>query len=106
MKVIVNRQLSGGLYYVSFKVGDWTPEELSQMQSFGVPNIPLRMGPPLAATVMTIPMTRITDKYQAGFKSEPEAKAYEESTLGLLRVAVASLREKTDKFTSTAEVDI
>lgn len=66
MKVTVNRQLTAGIYYVSFKVGEFSPDEVAKMQSFGVPNIPIKDGlpPPQQKTVL-LPITQIGDKFRA-----------------------------------------
>jgi len=105
MKVKVNRRLSAGFYYVSFDVGDFTPDEVQKMGSFGVPQITLRWGgggPGLASG--QIALNQISAKLSAGFQTEDQARKYEEEVLAQIRKEVARLRERQDKFSSSEEV--
>jgi hypothetical protein len=108
MKTTVNRQLRGGFYYVSFRVGDFTSEELGKMESFGVPTITIRDGGPPSSIPqqLRVPITKIGDRFNAGFKSEEEAKQYADSVLDEMRTAMKRLRELKDEFTSTDEVNL
>ena len=106
MKVTVNRELRGGLYYVSFKVSDFAPEEVQKMQSFGVPLIKITTGGPGSYQKVPIRLTQIDDKYKGGFASEVEAKKNEEEVMLQIREAMAFLRERRDDFTSTEEVKV
>jgi len=107
MKVTVERQLSGGVYSVLFKVGDFTPEELQKMGSFGVPTIKLQWLSPNGGQIAgAIALNQINERYKAGFTSQQAAKAFEENVLGQIREAMQSLRERKDDFTSSSEVAI
>jgi hypothetical protein len=106
MKVIVNRQLAGALYHVSFKVSDFTPDELQKMQSFGVPIIDIAVGFPGRVGRSKVPVTGIAENMKIAFSTEQDARAYEETVLGQIREAMKSLRERKDDFTSSAEVNI
>jgi len=106
MKITVNRKLESGTYFVSFKVGDFTPDELQKMQSFGVPNVKMKAGLPYQRTLHASPLTAISEGIRAGFKSEEEAKAYENEVLNQIREAMKSLRESQDDFTSSQEVNL
>jgi hypothetical protein len=107
MKVSVNRQLRGGEYFVSFKVGDFTPDELARMESFGVPGVLLtfiiasgqRVDRPIA-------INKISQNYLASFPTEEEARQYELRVLNDLRQAIAVIRQLKDGYTSSEEVDV
>jgi len=105
MKVKVNRLLSAGRYYVNFEVGDFTPDELSKMSSFGVPSITLRLQPNSVVTV-GVPLNQISKGYNAAFGSEQEAKEYEDGVLAQIRTQMQQLRENNDDFSSSEEVDL
>jgi|ERR1039457_3586659 hypothetical protein len=106
MKITVNRRLNGGIYWVGFKVGELTQEEVHKMQSFGIPTVPLTTGVPPQQTAAAIAINKVTENFQAGFRTEQEAKAYEDKILSHVRKVMKDLREKQDGFTSTAEVDV
>ena len=106
MKITVNRKLASGIYHVWFNVGDFTPEEVAKMQSFGPPAISLSQGiqgQSLASAVLGLP--RINDEWVAGFRSEADAKKYEERVLNDIKQAMILLRAQKDHFTSTDEVN-
>ncbi len=106
MKLKVNRQLSGGLYSVDFSVGDFTTDEVKKMESFGVPAIDLVGGGPHIHTAMRIPLNRIMPSFRAHFDSEEAAKAYELKVVMQIREEMKRLRQLTDGFSSTQEVDL
>lgn len=107
MKLTVSRQLSEGYYYVAFAVSDFTPDEVKKMESFGVPQINiLQGGPPGARQAYKLQITRVSPSYKASFPNDEEAKKYEENVVTQIRQAMKSLRERTDDFTSTAQVDV
>ena len=103
MKVSVNRELGGGVYFVSFKVADFTAEELQKMQKFGVPVVNMKQSN--SATIRQ-PLTQIVESLRAPFSSQQDARAYEESVLTQIREAMKSVRERKDDFTSLDEVTI
>jgi hypothetical protein len=109
MKLKVNRELNGGLYSVDFSVGEFTPDEVQKMRSFGVPKIDVLLGGPPPNTVRQaykVQITGITPQYKANFATEEEAKAYEERVVTQIREAMKSLRERKDDFSSSQEVDV
>ncbi len=106
MKITVNRELKGGVFYVSFRIGDFTPDELQKMQSFGVPSVPIKAGVGPKAIPYILGVNQVSEKFKAGFSTEEEAKQYEDGVLSRVREEMKQLRERTDNFTSTAEVDI
>jgi hypothetical protein len=107
MKLTVSRQLSEGYYYVAFAVSDFTPDEVKKMESFGVPLINiLQGGPPGARAAYKIQLTRVSPSYRASFPAEEDAKKYEEAVVMQIREAMKTIRERTDDFTSTAQVDV
>jgi hypothetical protein len=108
MKVAVSRQLSGGRYYLSFQVGEFTQEEIIKMNSFGVPPINLQWLEPPNNNVRAggIPLNQIGRNYRAGFPTEEAAKEYEKSVLAQIQAAMQRLRESKDDFTSAQEVQI
>ena len=107
MKVKVNRQLSSGQYHINFEVGDFTPDELAKMDSFGVPFITLQWKRPGGGVATTpIALNRVNKGYDAIFNTEEAAKAYEEGVLTQIREAMQHLRESQDKFSSSEEVSL
>ena len=108
MKLTVNRRLSEGYYYVSFDATDFTPEELQKMDRFGIPQVPLKSGggPGKGISSIVVPLNQLTGRYNAGFRTEDEAKKYEELVIKQIRDSVQRLREAEDKFTSSQEVSI
>jgi hypothetical protein len=108
MKVRVNRKLSGGYYHVNFEVGDFTPDEVQKMGSFGVPNINLLWGGGVSKPRNSgqVPLNQISNTYDIAFTDEAEAKKYEETVLKQIRDAVERLRESQDKFSSSEEVSL
>ncbi len=105
MKVKVNRQLSAGQYHVNFEVGDFSPDELAKMSSFGIPYIRMRWNNP-NPTVSSLPLTQINTRYDGIFSTESEAKDYEKDILDQIKGAMDHLRESQDKFSSFEEVDL
>jgi hypothetical protein len=108
MKATVYRQLSGGLYYVSFKVGDFTDDDRKKMESFGIPLLKIKSYSPQHKQNIPInqPLTNIAESLKGAFTSEDEAKKYEVEVMRQIREAATSLRERKDAFTGTDEVDI
>jgi hypothetical protein len=106
MKLNVNRVLSGGLYSVSFSVGDFTADEVKKMESFGVPHIKIMQEGPGNRRTFMHPLNRIGLQIRAVFSTEQEANSYQENVLGQIRQSMKDLRERTDDFTSTQEVDV
>jgi hypothetical protein len=109
MKLKVNRELNGGLYSVDFSVGEFTPDEVQKMRSFGVPRIEVYMGGPPPTAVRQsyqLQITGITPQYKANFATEAQAKDYEERVVAQIREAMKSLRERKDDFSSFQEVDV
>jgi hypothetical protein len=107
MKVKVNRQLSSGNYHINFEVGDFTPDELAKMDSFGVPHITLQWKAQGGSTVTSaVALNRINKVYNAVFNTEVAAKSYEEAILAQIRKAMQRLRESQDKFSSSEEVSL
>jgi hypothetical protein len=104
MKITVYRQLAGGIYNVSFKVGEFSQEEVGKMQSFGVPSMPVKDGVFPQQITHMLPLTQVTERFKAGFKTEQEAKAYETEFLERARKFIEELRARKDEFTSTNEV--
>jgi hypothetical protein len=105
MRVTVIRALRGGVYYVGFKVGEFTAEEREKMERFGVPGIAIRAGGPPALPT-TAALTQLTPNLTGGFANEAEAKDYEGRVLSQVRKKMESLRERKDDFTSAEEVNI
>ncbi|MFZ0199616.1 MAG: hypothetical protein WB523_05890 [Candidatus Sulfotelmatobacter sp.] len=106
MKLKVNRQLSGGLYHVDFSVGDFSSEEVAKMGSFGTPIVSLLSGNPDARKAFKVRVTQVSPNYKASFVTDEEAKQYEEDVVTAIRNAMKAIRERSDDFTSTQEVDI
>lgn len=107
MKVKVNRVLSGGLYHINFVVGDFTPEEVAKMNSFGIPTIRMRRGVPGNRPIVVIPVTQINpQQFDAAFVAESEAKEYEQDVIDQLRAELKRLHGMEDKFTSSEEVPL
>lgn len=108
MKITVSRQLRSGSYHVSFKVGDFTAEELQKMGSFGVPSINLLFIPAgyPGQQRNNVPLNQISEKQLARFSSEKEARDYETNVLQQIRAAMQALRESKDEFTGSDEVAI
>jgi len=106
MKGIVNRSLQAGIYNVYFNFSDFTPEELEKMQAFGVPSILIQWGRPGARSSVRLPLNQIGPSFVAGFQAEEEAKEYELSVLSQVRVAMETLRQQKDNFSSSEEVAI
>jgi hypothetical protein len=78
------------------------------MASFGVPNIALKFTPtgfPNQVSV-GVAINQINDQQKGIFASETEARAYERSILEQIALAMQSLRERKDDFTSSSEVAI
>src|SRR5712692_2308941 len=98
MKITVNRQLKAGIYYVGFKVGDFTDEERQKMERFGVPLIDLMYGMPGTHQKYPQGITAISETTNPGFSSEEQAKSYEGGVLAQVREKMASLRAKKDDF--------
>jgi len=107
MKLTVNRQLSAGLYYVSFTVSDFSDEERKKMESFGVPSINLRYTLSTGATAETqTAITNINGQLKAYFRSQKEATEYETSVRNQVTSSINWLRNQKDDFTSTDEVTL
>jgi hypothetical protein len=107
MKLKVNRQLSAGTYSVDFSVGDFTADEVKKMESFGIPRITVLQGSePGVKQAYKVQLTKISPQFRAGFGVEAEAKKYEEEVVAEIRKAMKALRERTDDFSSTQEVDV
>jgi hypothetical protein len=106
MKLKVNRLLNAGKYHVNFEVGDFTPDELAKMASFGSPIIQLRWMSGSNRIASGIALNQINNRYDAIFDDEQEAKDYETGVLNQIRDAIARLRESQDKFSSSEEVDL
>jgi hypothetical protein len=105
MKVKVNRVLSAGRYRINFEVGDFSADEISKMESFGVPSIKLRWYNANGALMLSaVDINRINSKLEAAFATEAEAKDYEQAVLNQLREEMLRLRERQDKFSSSEEV--
>jgi hypothetical protein len=108
MKLNVSRQLRGGFYMVSFRVGDFSPEEVQKMQSFGVPSIELVFTPAGFTTQGrdNVPLNQVSEKQIARFQSENSAREYETRVLEQIRSAMQTLRERKDDFSGSDEVAI
>jgi hypothetical protein len=107
MKTTVNRVLRAGIYLVSFKFTDFTPDERMKMEAFGVPSIGIQYGqPPAVRNSIKQPITQIDERFIAGFLSQAEAKNYEAQILSEVRTSMQALRDRKDDFTSTEEVNI
>lgn len=104
MKVKVNRQLTGGLYRVSFEVGEFTADEIKKMGSFGVPTIQMQYTSPQGTFGTQQPINQINNMAAAVFRTEDQAKEYEAGVINQLRMAIQQIRERQDKFTSSEEV--
>lgn len=105
MKIKVNRLLSAGKYHVNFEVSDFTPEEISKMASFGIPQVDLRSATQVGQQVMRVPLTQINKNYNAVFALERMAKEYEEAVLTKIRTEMDRLRASKDEFSSSDEVN-
>jgi hypothetical protein len=107
MKVKVNRELNGGKYHVNFEVGDFTPDELAKMSSFGIPIINLVWTAAQGGLISSgLPMTKVGKIYDAGFDTEQMAQEYVDDVVKQLRVAIQRLRESKDDFSSSQEVEL
>jgi hypothetical protein len=106
MKVNVQRQLSGGNFAVAFTVGDFAPDELQKMASFGVPQIKLQWVVQGNRHAGLIALNNIGLQFKATFTSEKEAREYEAFVLEQIRTAMQALRERKDDFSSSSEVAI
>jgi hypothetical protein len=53
-----------------------------------------------------MPLTQISPNYRAGFPAEEQARTYENQVVSQIREAMKRLRERSDDFTSTQEVDV
>jgi hypothetical protein len=106
MKLIVNRQLTGGVYIVAFTVSDFSAEEIRKMETFGVPVISMMLKGPTDRVNFQMPLNRIAPQHKAVFSAQEEAKTYETRVVTQIRHAIESLRERADDFTSSSEVDI
>src|SRR5712671_362601 len=108
MKVTVIRSLTSGVYYIGFRVGDFTEEERLQMKRFGIPQIGIYFGGPTSRASAKQPLTQLSNQQvaPAGFVTEEEAKKYEAVVVDQIRKAAALLKEQKDNFTSTDEVEI
>jgi hypothetical protein len=104
MKVRVNRQLISGVYHVNFEVADFTPEEITKMNSFGIPVISLRWTQNNIDRQLNMALTHISKSYDASFANQDEAQKYEEGVIEQIRVAMKRLRESLDKYSSSEEV--
>lgn len=89
MKVTVIRNLSSGVYFVGFRVGEFTEEERIKMQKFGIPAISVYFGSPGSRSATKQPLTQLSDQQLplAGFSAEEEAKKYEATVLDQIRKA-------------------
>jgi hypothetical protein len=106
MKLTVNRQLAGGIYFVSFNVSDFTPEEIQKMESFGVPSVGMMLNGPGNRSSVVLSLNRIAPAHRAAFSTDEEAEGYVDGVVRQVREAIAHLRLRTDDFTSSSEVDI
>jgi hypothetical protein len=106
MRITVNRALRGGVYYVGFRVGEFTDEEREKMERFGVPTIAMFVGGPASRVQTLVALNQVIPNRPAGFATEAEAKAYEGRVLNDVRKMMESLRERKDDFTSAEEVNI
>ncbi len=106
MKVTITRQLRGGQYSVGFRVSVFTTEELSKMQSFGVPNIQLSFIAAGTSLTQPVPINQINENFRAVFHDEAEARKYEQRVLNDIRAVMAGLRTGKDSFSSTEEVSV
>jgi hypothetical protein len=107
MKVIVNRRLASGLYWLDFAVSDYTPEELKKMESFGVPTLDILFGPnPGQRQPVKLPMTQLSQQHKVNFPTAKEATEYEQRVVNQIRSLMQALRERKDDYSSTEEVSI
>jgi hypothetical protein len=107
MKLKVNRKLSSGKYLVDFTAADFTPDEISKMESFGVPSIDIQfLNSGGARAAARIGITALSPQYKASFNVEEEANAYQEKVVNQVREVMKALRERKDNFSSNQEVDV
>jgi hypothetical protein len=128
MKVVVDKQLRGGIYYVRLIVGEFTDDERQRFEKFGVPilgiltgtpsqlpperaigpRVTIRPQPPVppGRQAISLPITNIGDKFTAGFVNADEAKAYEDRIIDEIKQKMQWLRSQKDSFSSKEEVDI
>lgn len=106
MKINVDRLLSNGVYYVSFSAGDFTDDERSRFEKFGTPTVELILGRSEVQNYHNFTLTRINEKYAAGFNSAEEAREYEKRVLGEIRTKMEILRGLSDNFTSSGEIEV
>jgi hypothetical protein len=107
MKLKVNRKLTNGNYLVDFTATDFTPSEISKMESFGIPTVDVyHIGPSGGRVASRVPITKLAPQYRASFSKQEDATAYEERIVGQIRDAMKTLRERKDDFSSDSEVDV
>jgi len=106
MKITVNRSLTSGVYWVSFKVSEFSQHELLQMERFGIPYVNLKNGTGPHQATARVRLNQVNEQSKAGFSAEDDARTYEDYVLGQIREGMNSIRDKKDDFTASEEVTI
>ncbi len=107
MKLKVNRKLNNGHYFVDFTATDFTTDEISKMESFGIPTIDVRYTGPTGGTIAgRVAITKLSPQFRASFNTEEAAAEYQEKVVSQIREAMKALRERKDDFSSAQEVEV
>jgi hypothetical protein len=106
MKVKVNRALLYGLYHVNFEVGNFSVEEVTKMEKFGVPMISMVWNTSGGSSAGKIPLNKISPGLDAVFATEEQAIGYEQTVMNQIKAAVEALRAKKDEYSRSSEFEL
>jgi len=106
MKVVFNKRLEAGKYYVNIDVTDYTHDEVDKIKRFGAPLISL--SPQNAFKngnfVTHLPIHSLNYDFQ--FSTEAQAKQFVDSLSTRIQVAVKELKARKDDFSGKKELDL
>lgn len=106
MKISVGRRLSGGTYLIGFAVSDFSADERTSMEKFGVPMITMYRLIAGRYFEQSVAITALGTEATIGFPTAEEANKYEEKVMTQVREKLEALRQRKDDFTSTKEIEI
>jgi len=107
MKVIIEKRLEAGKYFVRIDISDYTNDEVEKIKKFGSPRI--SVAPKFVylrneGTKSTLPLHNMN--YDFEFNLEHEAIAFVETMTGRIKNAVLILKNMKDNFSGKNELEL
>lgn len=107
MKIIFEKKLENGKYFVRINISQYSAEEIDKIQRFGAPRIsiePKAIYTSGTGWVRVLPLHNLNHDFE--FPTEGEAVAFVNVMGERIKAGIQTLKNKKDSFSGSAELEL